>query len=73
VNDDARALFQHGRQQPSIQANRGEQIHIQCPLPFAVVEHRKPACRCGRSAHDVHDDIDAAQSTVHRVDDRPVR
>jgi hypothetical protein len=71
VNDDARALFQHGGQQPSIQANRCEQIHIQCPLPFAIVQHGDAAHRSGRSTDDVYDDIDAAESTVHRLDDRP--
>jgi hypothetical protein len=40
-------------------------------LPFAIVEHCKPAGWGRRSANDVHNDIDAAESTVHSVDDRP--
>ena len=66
MDDDARALFNHRRQERPVQAHGGKQIEVKFPLPLVVVEHREAAGRRGRAADDVDNDVNTAKMVANR-------
>ncbi len=71
MNDHPRALRDHGRQQRPVDAYSGHQILIERSLPFPIVQARKAACGCARSAENVDDDVDAAEAIQDSVRHSP--
>ena len=67
MDDYASALFEHHRQQSAIQPHRGQKIKVERALPLVVIEHRKAARRRRRSANDMDNDVDSAETMAHRI------
>src|SRR6266853_1118234 len=65
VNDDARTLLNHSRQERPIQAHGRKQIEVELPLPCLVVKHREPASRRRRAADDVDHDVNPAKALAN--------
>src|ERR1700731_3310352 len=69
MNDDSRLTFDHAGKESAVQANGGEQIHLQYPLPVLVGEHVESACFCFCSADIVHQDVESTPLSQNAIDD----
>src|SRR5260370_7935157 len=69
MNDDSRLTFDHARKESAVQANGGEQIDLQYPLPVLVGEHLESACFCFCSADIIHQDVEPAPLLLNAIDD----
>src|ERR1700731_1086399 len=69
MNDDSRLTFDHSGKESAVQADGGEQIHLQYPLPVLVGEHLESACFCFRSADIIHQDIESTPLSLNGIDD----
>src|SRR6202045_3250648 len=69
MNDDSRLTFDHSGKESAVQADGGEQIHLQYPLPVLVGEHLESACFCFRSADIIHQDVESTPLSLNAIDD----
>src|SRR5258706_12567498 len=69
MNDDSRLTFDHAGKESAVQADGGEQIHLQYPLPVLVDEHLESACFCFRSADIIHQDVESTPLSLNAIDD----
>ena len=69
MDDDARALLKHLRQERPIQPHRWKQILVECALPFGVIECGEASAGSGRTADDMNNNVDAAKPLRHGIDD----
>src|SRR5258708_34904759 len=69
MDDEARGLGNHGRQQGAIGTNCGHQVLVQFLEPLVVVERRESAARRAGTAKHVDKDVDAAELLQHRLGD----
>src|SRR5580765_5035764 len=69
MNDDSRLAFDHAGKESAVQANGGEQIDVQYPLPVLVGEHLESACLCFCSADTVHQDVEPTPFSLNAIDD----
>src|SRR4029077_16065767 len=69
MNDDSRLAFDHAGKEGTVQANRGEQIDVQYPLPVLVGEHLESACFCFCSADIFHQDVESPPLSLNAIDD----
>src|SRR5216684_2544425 len=69
MNDDSRLTFDHAGKESAVQADGGEQIHLQYPLPVLVGEHLESACFCFRSADIIHQDLESTPLLLNAIDD----
>ena len=69
MHDRSRALGQHQREQRAIEADRGKEVEIEFFFPLAFVEGGEPACWCRGAAKGVDNDVHAAETRPHALDD----
>src|SRR6202035_4902314 len=69
MNDDSRLTFDHAGKESAVQADGGEQIDVQYPLPVLVGEHFESACFCFRSADIIHQDVESTPLSLKAIDD----
>src|SRR5690242_4299092 len=69
MNDDSDLTFDHGGKESAVQADGGEQIDVQYPLPVLVGEHLDSACFCFRSADIIHQDVESTPLSLNAIDD----
>src|ERR1043166_9084136 len=69
VHDRSRALRQHRREQRAIEADRRKEVEIEFFLPLAFVEDGEPACPCRGAAKSGDNDVPAAETRPHTLDD----
>src|SRR5580704_8565197 len=69
MNDDSRLTFDHAGKESAVQANGGEQVDLQYPLPVLVGEHLESARFCFRSADIIHQDVEPAPLSLNAIDD----
>ena len=69
MDDDARALRNHRRQQGAIETNCRHQVLAQFLEPLVVVERRESAARRAGTAKHVDKDVDAAELLQRRLGD----
>src|ERR1700758_1762790 len=69
MNDDSELAFDHAGKESAVQANGGEQIDLQYPLPVLVGEHLESACFCFCSADIVHQDVESTPLSLNAIDD----
>ncbi len=62
MDDDARALRDHRRQQCPVEADGRHQIEVQLLRPLPIVENGKAAARRGGAAQHIDENIDTAKS-----------
>src|SRR5579864_3704105 len=68
MNDDSRLAFDHAGKESAVQADGGEQIDVQYPLPVLVGEHLESACFCFRSADIIHQDVESTPLSLNAID-----
>ena len=68
MDDHARALLEHRRQQRAIQPDGRVKVLVEGALPLLVVERSEAARRRRGAADDMHDDVDAVEAIADRVD-----
>src|ERR1700719_2500866 len=69
MNDDSILAFDHAGKESAVQADGGEQIDVQYPLPVLVGEHFESACFCFRSADIIHQDVESTPLSLNAIDD----
>src|ERR1700719_350357 len=69
MNDDSILAFDHSGNESAVQADGGEQVHLQYPLPVLVGEHLESACFCFRSADIIHQDVESTPLSLNAIDD----
>src|SRR5580692_12843107 len=69
MNDDSRLTFDHPGKESAVQADAGEQIDVQYPLPVLVGEHLESASFCFRSADIIHQDVESTPLSLNAIDD----
>src|ERR1700719_1307526 len=69
MNDDSILAFDHAGKESAVQADGGEQIDVQYPLPVLVGEHFESACFCFRSADIIHQDVEPTPLSLNAIDD----
>src|SRR6266404_8906337 len=67
MNDHARMLFEHHRQEGTIQADSGKEIEVERAMPLLVIEHREPASGRCRAADHMDDDVNAAKALPNGI------
>src|SRR5579864_5374811 len=69
MNDDSRLSFDHAGKESAVQADGGEQIHLQYSLPVLVGEHLESACFCFCSADIIYQDVESTPLSLNAIDD----
>src|SRR5215469_10624901 len=72
MNDDSRASLDHRGKKPAIQPHSGKQVFIHSFLPQFVGDGDETSAGRCRSAHIVHNDVDALE-TIERLPDDSIR
>src|SRR5713226_8261247 len=69
MNDDSRLTFDHARKESAVQADGGEQIDLQYPLPVLVGEHLESSSFSICSADIIHQDVESTPLSLNAIDD----
>src|SRR6202030_1171567 len=68
MNDDSRLAFDHAGKESAVQANGGEQIDLQYPLPVLLGERLESAWFCFCSAGIIHQDVEPTPLSLNAID-----
>src|ERR1700752_2131432 len=69
MNDDSRFTFDHAGKESAVQANGGEQVDLQYPLPVLVGKHFESACFCFCSTDIIHQDVESTPLALNAIGD----